>query len=434
MALYQSKYTGKQIDDAIANQKALETYQDYTFSNYKQENLLKYSKWENGYYIQPSNGVPDVNADYSASDYIELDNTKQYLCEVNNTAWYYAFYDANKNYISGDAIAENYYWNLESNAKYCRVSMQTTAIANNSVHIVGVQQKLNPNIKVEKSAILSGIETITVSKDGTKQYTSLRQALESITDSSETHKYIVEFYGDGTHYDVAAEYSEAERQSLDGLTIPDYTTLEGIGGREKCILNCTITSAEANRVFSALNMKTTSGIKGFTVVGNYTRNVLHHDFGNITNGTSVIEDCTFIGSNLNLHYVCASGLLSGCKYIYKNCIFANETAVYTYSCHNGQNFINSGFVEFENCRFRPTGDGGFSVRLGSITNQAGNINCVCVLKGCKIPIQLLLNEEEAEVYGTGILWKVTGYANEITATRVDNSDGVDYSENIDVMG
>ena len=425
---------GASIDYEVSEVKSdLVTYQDYTFSNYGKENLLKYAVWIDGYYIQPSNGTTDVHASYSSTDYIELDNSKQYLCEVSGATWHYAFYDEDKVYIRGESIAGNYYWNLENNVKYCRVSMQTSAIPNNSLHISHIQQKLNPNIKVEKSSVLSDTTIITVAKDGTMEFTSLRQALESITDSSETHKYIVEFYGDGSHYDIAAEYSLVERQSLNGLTIPDYTTLVGIGGREKCIINCTFTSDESNRVFSALNMKTTSGIKGFTVVGRYTRNTLHHDFGDITNGTSVIENCTFIGSNLNLHYVCASGLFSGCKYIYKNCIFINETNVYTYSCHNGENFINTGFVEFENCRFKPTGDSGFSVRLGSITNQAHNINCVCVLKGCKIPIQLLLNEESAEFYGRGILWKVIGYANDITSTHIENTDGLDYSDNIDLI-
>ena len=426
--------TKSDLENEVSGLKEdLVNYQDYTFSNYGQENLLKYAVWIDGYCIQSSNGVPDANASYSSTDYIELDSSKQYLCEVSGATWHYAFYDEDKVYISGDSTSVNYYWNLENNVKYCRVSMQTSAIPNNSLHISHIQQKLNPNIKVEKSSVLSDTTIITVAKDGSMEFTSLRQALESITDSSETHKYIVEFYGDGAHYDIAAEYSLAERQSLNGLTIPDYTTLVGIGGREKCIINCTFTSDESNRVFSALNMKTTSGIKGITVVGNYTRNTLHHNFGDITNGTRVIEDCTFIGSNLNLHYVCASGLLSGCKYIYKNCKFINETNVYTYSCHNDQNFINSGFVEFENCRFEPTGDSGFSVRLGSLTNQAYNINCVCVLKGCKIPIQLLLNEESAEVYGRGILWKVIGYANDITSIHIENTDGLDYSDNIDLI-
>jgi len=426
--------TSKTVVGAIGELKGdFVKYQNYTFNNYGQENLLRYATWIEGYYIQPSNGVPDVNASYSATGYIEIDNSKQYLCEVSGATWYYAFYDENKTYISGDAIAGNYYWNLANTVKYCRVSMQTAAIDHNSLHITNIQQKLNPNIKVEKTSILSDTTSITVSKDGTKQYTSIRQALESITDNSESHKYIVEFYGDGTHYDVASEFSASERQNLYGLTIPDYTSLIGIGGREKCILDCTITSAEANRTFSALNMKTTSAIKGFTVIGTYTRNVLHHDFGTVTNGTSIIEDCTFIGSNIDLHYTCSSGILSGCRYVYKNCIFENDTAPYTYSCHNGQYFIDSANIEFYNCRFKPTGDSGFSVRLGSIINNAGSINCNCILKGCKIPIQLLLDEESAEVYGRGILWKVIGYANDITATHIDNTDGLDYSANIDLI-
>jgi hypothetical protein len=45
----------------------------------------------------------------------------------------------------------------------------------------------------------------------------------------------------------------------------------------------------------------------------------------------------------------------------------------------------------------------------------------------------MLNEENASAFGKGILWKVNGYANDIDEIRIYNTDGVDYSGNIDLI-
>lgn len=427
-----NQLSGGKADKSEVSQlkEDLEAYEEYTFSNYKQDNLLKYTTWELGKYVQPSNGTLDTNIDYSATDFIEINPTLEYICEVaGNPTWLYALYDVDKTYISGDTTQTTKYIYPPSNAKYIRVSMQTIYKDTNSFHPKEVTQILNRNIKVYEDSIITRENVITVSKDGSKDFTSIRQALESIKDSSLANQYIVKFYGDGSYYDIRDDFSSNELLTKNGLTIPPYTTLEGIGGTNLCILSCSLSEKESNRNFSIINLNSSSNIKNIRLIGTRTRNVIHSDFGT-SNSKSVVENCILEGHYLNLHYVLASGLQNSCKQNYKNCVFHNYDEDYVFSCHNGQNFTNNGYLSFDNCRF--IGQTKSIVRLGSITTNANNMECLCEMRGCK-ETELLLNEENASVYGNGILWKVTGYGNVITNTKIENTDGKDYSSNIDLI-
>ena len=410
--------------------EALAAYEDYTFSNYKQDNLLKYATWELGKYVQASNGTLDANAEYSASDYIEINPKLEYICEVaGSPTWLYALYDANKTYISGDTTQTTKYIYPPTNAKYIRISMQTIYKDTNSFHPKEITQILNKNIKVYGDSIITRENVITVSKDGSKNFTSIRQALDSIKDSSKANQYTVKFYGDGTYYDIRNEFSSSELLTNNGLTIPPYTTLEGVGGTNLCILSCSLSEQESNRNFSIINLNSSSNIKNFRLIGTRTRNVIHSDFG-VSNSESTVEDCILEGHNLNLYYVLASGLQNSCKQTYKNCVFHNYDEDYVFSCHNGQNFTNNGYLSFDNCRF--IGASKSIVRLGSITTNANNMQCLCEMRGCK-ETELILDEESVGVYGAGILWKVMGYGNVIADTKIENTDGKDYSSNIDLI-
>ena len=430
------------LGDAIRGQVSdlkseIKKYEDYTFSDYGQDNLIAYTSFTNGKYVDPSSGNLYNNGSWSASDFIEVKSGAQYKCVVaDNATWHYAFYDASKGYLSGDSINSDYYWNLSSNVKYVRISMPTTAISSNRVYLNSpkISQVLNDNIKVKAGNIIEA-KVITVSTDGTKDFTSLRSALESINDSSPTNRYIIEFYGDGNTYELANDFSSSELAgSSDGLMIPEYTTLRGIGGPDKCRIQATVPPASANRYFSTINLKRSSSLENLRLAGINTRNVIHQDFGSETDAESHIENCELIGVNLYLKYVLAAGITSGCKYNYKNVIFNNQSSDYCYSCHNTEIAVmtNNPFLEFDNCRC-VTQNTDWSFRLGSIPSMANGISCVCTLKGCAIPAELMLNEESPETFGAGIVWKVNGYANEINRVRIYATDGVDYSGNIDLI-
>lgn len=406
----------------------------YFFEKHK----LKTAQWADGYYINPATGQPVSGAGYT---YTEVDVLPSSAYKIPVTGKLYgAILNSSKEFVSGiikddPSTTVTLTVNVPANGAYIRLSVQTANVDLVDISISN-QSILNSEILVSASQIISAENIITVSKDGTKDFTSLRSALESITDSSATKKYTVEFYGDGTEYNVVNNYTAAEIAANNvGLVIPPYVTLKGIGGKEKCILVGRLTSETTNRYFSVINLSGGANIDGFTLIGDYTRNVIHQDFGSNTDVESSVKNCYLQGSNLNLTYVLAAGVLSGCIYKYENSIFENLTAGgHAYSCHNNVSFTDSAFLKFDNCRFKVNaGTTDFSFRLGSINTGANGIECNCILKGCKIPVQLRLNQENASAYGTGILWKVSGYANDIAATGIYNTDGIDYSGNIDLI-
>lgn len=394
---------------------------------------LSDATWTSGKYVIPTDGTIANNSSYSYTSYVPITpNTIYSVSRKNNV--YGAFYDGSLGYVGAikkeDLSTDPFTITAPATAQYMRLSCLTNCVSYMGVSINAVKT-LAPNIHIAEYAHI-----ITVATDGTKDFTSLRTALESIASPSETNKYLVEFYGDGNTYEITDDFTASEIANNNvGLMVPEYTTLRGIGGWDKCRLQATLTQSQSNRYFSAINLKRSSSLENLRIAGIYTRNVVHQDWGTETDVESHIENCELIGVNLFLAYVLASGLLSGCTYKYKNTIFNNQTVDVEgqcYSCHNGEGFTNTAFLEFDNCRFEKQGTQ-WSFRLGSMTNNANGINCFCTLKGCKIPVELMLNEENASAFGTGILWKVSGYANDIDNVRIYNTDGEDYSGNIDLI-
>ena len=91
-------------------------------------NLFDKSKVHNSYYVGDHNGNLGSFARTCASDYIEIDSTKGslYIPSQDNYQWG-AFYDANKNYISGASVSV---WGnvipIPTNAKYIRYTVMNT--------------------------------------------------------------------------------------------------------------------------------------------------------------------------------------------------------------------------------------------------------------------------------------------------------------------
>ena len=71
---------------------------------------------------------------------------------------------------------------------------------------------------------------------------TLRALLASITDATVSKPYIV-YLPAGT-YDIASMFTVTELSAavLNGLAIPDYVTLVGIGSRENVILDCVLSA------------------------------------------------------------------------------------------------------------------------------------------------------------------------------------------------
>ena len=85
-------------------------------------------------------------------------------------------------------------------------------------------------------------------------------------------------------------------------------------------------------------------------------------------------------------------------------------------------------MTFINCRTN-----GGKIRFSSL-NKGLKANCFAHIYGSKA-IGVDLTEEDSVNFGSGIRWKVDGFGNTFNNSDVliSNTDGVDYSSNIDLI-
>ena len=408
------------------------------------KNVIENSILHDGEYISPTSGNATTNSIFSYFDFITVEKDTTYILSIVNQ-FYGAWYDDNKNYVSGVTINNLGEITTEivspSNAVFFRGSGNTTDIPYFTMLKKG-DIKLNEDILVKEEQIVfkNLTHVITVKPNGGGDFTSIKSAFDSITDSNKHNRYIVEFYGDGNEYDLTKEVPFTSGEI--GLTVPPFTKLVGIGGKDKNILVARLDSMSDS--YSPLNLNASSELEGLTVIGFNTRYAIHDDFYNLAelNCERYIKNCHFISEKTYYRRAYGAGIRSGCKWYFIDCVFDGATSNNdgSYSCHNNANFETPTLQYFENCRFNAVytntdNDGNditSAVRFGSITTNANSIKNHVKFVGCKIQ-NLFLNEEKPTQTGTGILFDVTGYGNDNFVRHILNSDGVDYSSNIDVI-
>lgn len=402
-------------------------------------NILK------GYYVAPSTGELAQYSPFEATEFIGIDEQEEYELVIGGQI-YLAYYDENKQYISGDDHVGGYVLTIPANAKYIRVSYYTAINPNPKMILTSVTPILDAGVKLNENADYLALKskvdyfieniTIEVKPNGGGDYTKLSDAFASITDSSYYKRYTVLFYGDGQEYDTLIDSPYI--QGWWGLMVPPFTRLVGVGGKEKNILVRRLQTGDDKD--SLINLYQTSGIEGFTLRAEKTRYVVHDDFVSEIeldhlDFQRVVRDMEVEGTNLEFGSAWGAGIRSGINWLFENCKITNNGERQAYSCHNNVGFINTTTQRFRNCRFFGLGDVG-GISFGSLNIDANGINNIVILEGNQLKY-LTLREESAAHYGSGILFKVSGFANTIkngdSGIAIIHTDQEDYSTNVDLI-
>lgn len=452
-----AKATGQIVQ--ILSQEVDDLKEEFDNMFYSRRSVAISLPWVDGYYLNVSNGNPGPNSEYSISRK-SVSSSRGNLPEIKPSTLYtvkhvgnlqYGFYNSSYGLIanstvdivaSDDVTEHTIQITSPSNAQYVAFSCKT--INKNRLMLCEGDYHEKSTISAETIAIPP--DSITGSANNPriitvgigKQFTSLRNALESITDANEYNRYLVLFYGDGSVYDVKTDFTTAELNAADtstiGIRVPPFTTLFGVGGKEKCILNAEFSSQV--REFSTLNLYSSSSLIGFTVKCTNARYAVHDDwYNNVVesdfNVDRIIADCDIIATTPRYYMPYGAGIRSGRKWTYKNVLFKNNTSgLRAYSIHNNVNFTTPAKIEFENCRF----EGYLFDSLIALQTLTDRIVNTALFKGCKMSNGGKISCFESPG-NTGCSWMVTGYSNTFgnADVTITTSDGIDYSNRIDLI-
>ena len=426
------------VDKAITNKDVL-------------YDLIDHSDLTNGGYIVHDSGYVVSLEGWTYTDYyIEIDPTKSYTLEYKGPI-HGAYYNEHKVYDNDGILIEvlstiegSQVLTIPNTSKYIRLSCKTANTDYMILHITG-QATLNESIGVKASQIINDENNLNIIKYteldvGTgKTYTTLREAFAQCISPSYYNRYIVNFYGDGTEYDISSEFTieELANENFIGRRVPEWTKLRGIGGKEKCIIGLRLTENTSSEKISTLNTYGSSELEDLTIIGDYTRYAVHDDYMTI-NAKRIWKNCHFETIHTTYKATVGAGSKSGDIMIFENCVFkANEWATRPYSCHNNTGFINPVNLYFINCRFINTFNPETNtsrVELSSLNTNANGIINNAFFYGCYIN-KLELDENNVGLYGAGILWKVSGYGNNLKTNDVviTHTDEKDYSGYVDLI-
>ena len=200
---------------------------------------------------------------------------------------------------------------------------------------------------------------INVKKTG-GDFSTILDAVKSITDSSQYNQYEIHIYSGvynlveefgGIEWINSISHSNGERQ---GLVLPDYTHLIGHGS---VYIDCVVEDGEATADFaksvSTINVYKNNRLEGITFRAKNTRYVIHDEAAGFFNLTRFIKNCRFIhyGTISSYWYACKAmggGLGSGGRYDIINSHF--ESPMIPFSYHNNAN-QQTNYMNIDGCTF-----------------------------------------------------------------------------------
>ena len=348
---------------------------------------------------------------YSRTDYIGVTAGEKYY---SNCVAPYSWFDSQKKFISGGNTFDGV--NVApAGATYIMLSVLTTAKINLRLY-------QNDFPYVWNGEVFENVLTV-----GTgKMYTSLRDAFDACTPNSNLNRYKIEFYGDGTDYDVSQDFTSAEESDPDfwGLFVPPFSRLVGMGNKENNILSLTLATPSVK--ISALNLYNTSSLENMTIKCTGGRYAVHDDLRSANPYSAkikkTVKNCVMIGTDLNNDQAYGAGYAGGEEWLIEDCVFiTNSTDNYAFAAHNLNNQTQKTTVRIVNCRMK-TGGTNTATAFGS-QNTSTVPNEIFIIGTETNGLKLYENG------GKGIKTRISGYANDVKSSDVviDNTDGLDYT-------
>ena len=230
-------------------------------------------------------------------------------------------------------------------------------------------------------------KVITLKADGTGDFSTLKAAIESITDADpDSNPYEIHVYP-GT-YDTLAGYTEEQIESADigggytddsfvGAKLTDGISLIGIGNRENIILTAELDtsdySLDIRGNISTLNLQGSGRVENVTIHAENLRYCIHDDFGCDHIVRRTLKNVVFSGSNLSYDPFTSYG--SGIPYggmigLFEDCDFG-----FNFGMHSRQLMKVDSVVELRNCS-------GHQVILGDNANDNDTASHQFILNGC----------------------------------------------------
>lgn len=233
--------------------------------------------------------------------------------------------------------------------------------------------------------------TVTVKQDGTGDFQTLREAVDSIKDNNLINQYIIEVYP-GT-YSVMDYYTqeEVEEESFQGLWVGNGITLRGIGQRDDIILSATLDdqlydSTTRNKV-SALNIIGTCTVENMTILASKIRYCIHDDSSSPGKRLHIFKDLVLHASNMTSQgaWDITYGAGVGNN---KNVYFENVDFGDTCSIHGSPDWTQSPIIYLRNCK----------ARQFSFSEQESDERMYVTLDNCKATfIRLNMRTQKAQM-------------------------------------
>lgn len=183
---------------------------------------------------------------------------------------------------------------------------------------------------------------VTVSADGTGMFTTLKAAVDSITDANHlTNPYVIEVYP-GT-YDTLEGFTDEDiaasgATGFVGLVLNDGISIRGIGNRDEIVLTASLDpekwNNEIRKYISTLNTKGECGIENVTIHAENLRYCVHDDYRSPCNSldTRTLRNIRFTGKNLGngpMFTTYGAGTTNARNYIIEDCDFGFELLIHS---------------------------------------------------------------------------------------------------------